>query len=367
MADVALSSVVRTFFVADTTKTDGSGLTGKAYSDFTAYYWTRGGGGAGAYTARTALTTVSVATQGTYSAPADNGKVGIKEIADGFYEAHFHNDCVAPTNVVLYFEPIVTGGKCVPIRIDLLPYHSDVQLWLASTAPAIGTQQTGDAYAVVAGTAGSAAAYNILTASTGTVAQYNILAKLGFTGSGPYYVKADITYVDGAACHSATAGRLAANLATMFDVATQNFTGASVNQTADGGAASTTTGTASYTTLVNAAYGLNALLTAINTRSTLAAGAAMTLTSAYDAAKTAVSQGHIDGLIPEAIPFTSHKVDANATIDSGGITVSNVTLAPGQTVDANVVQWLGHTPTVVPTTTYVDSASGGSVGPSFGR
>jgi hypothetical protein len=44
-------------------------------------------------------------------------------------------------------------------------------------------------------------------------------------------VAADMQYADGAAFHSTTAGRLAANMTTMYNVATQNLTGASVNQT----------------------------------------------------------------------------------------------------------------------------------------
>jgi hypothetical protein len=43
----------------------------------------------------------------------------------------------------------------------------------------------------------------------------------------------DVNDVDGGRWHSTTPGRLAANLTTMFDVATQSLTGASTNQTAD--------------------------------------------------------------------------------------------------------------------------------------
>lgn len=43
----------------------------------------------------------------------------------------------------------------------------------------------------------------------------------------------NVMYVDGAAWHSATAGRIGANLSTMYDVGTQSMTGASVNQTGD--------------------------------------------------------------------------------------------------------------------------------------
>jgi hypothetical protein len=69
-----------------------------------------------------------------------------------------------------------------------------------------------------------------VTFYTAVGSAYELTVDSGGRGS------ADLKYVDGAAFHSTTAGRLGANLTTMFDVATQSLTGACINQAADSNA-----------------------------------------------------------------------------------------------------------------------------------
>ena len=117
----------------------------------------------------------------------------------------------------------------------------------------------------------------LLSPGTGT-------GQLDFTSG---VVKANLAQILGTAL-TETAGYLAAGFKKFFNVAVPVHTVASVDQTGD-----------SYGRIGAAGAGLTALGdtrignldAAVSTRSTLAAGAAMTLTAAYDAAKTAAAAG----------------------------------------------------------------------------
>ena len=113
---MALTSLIRQVEVLDTSATDGSGLTGKAHTDFTAKYCVDGG-------TLISLTTETITTLGTYQAPTSSAHIRIKELnsADptkGMYEVHFHNDqLTSGTRLWLYMS--VTGGKVQRLEVDL--------------------------------------------------------------------------------------------------------------------------------------------------------------------------------------------------------------------------------------------------------
>src|SRR3990167_6702681 len=115
---MALTSVIRYVEVKDSSATDGSGLTGKAYSDFTAKYLVQGG-------TLTSLTTEDISTLGTYQAPTSAAHIRIKELAgsaptNGIYEVHFHNTQTAAAGKKLWLFLSVAGGVSVRFELDLL-------------------------------------------------------------------------------------------------------------------------------------------------------------------------------------------------------------------------------------------------------
>lgn len=117
---MSLSSVIRYVEVKDSTATDGSGLTGKVFGDFTAKYLVQGG-------TLTSLTTETITTLGTFQAPSDASHLRIKELnsaapTKGIYEVHFHDTQVANTGKKLWLFLSVTGGVPVRFEMDLLPY-----------------------------------------------------------------------------------------------------------------------------------------------------------------------------------------------------------------------------------------------------
>jgi len=129
---MALASQIRHVEVLDTSATDGSGLAGKVYSDFTAKYCIDGG-------TLISLTTETITTLGTYQAPTSSAHIRIKELnsADptkGMYEVHFHNDqLTSGTRLWLYMS--VAGGKVQRLEVDLVDVK-DVNVLTLPSIPA---------------------------------------------------------------------------------------------------------------------------------------------------------------------------------------------------------------------------------------
>jgi hypothetical protein len=116
---MSLTSVIRYVRVLDSAATDGSGLTGKIFSDFTAKYNVQAG-------TLVSLTPQDISTLGTYQAPSAASNIRIKELAGsdptkGVYEVHFHDTQVAAGGKNLWLYLSVTGGAIQPLQLDLIP------------------------------------------------------------------------------------------------------------------------------------------------------------------------------------------------------------------------------------------------------
>lgn len=188
---MALSSLIRYVEVKDSAATDGSGLTGKVYSDFTAKYLVQGG-------TLTSLTPQDITTLGTFQAPSAASNIRIKEVnsaapTKGIYEIHFHDTQLVASGKTLWLFLSVTGGVPVRLEIDLLA-HDVVSINQVSTSNVttinanIGTTQPTN----FTGTGGSALVQSDAVDIGGT-AQTGLDLAANWTAARAAHLDADIS------------------------------------------------------------------------------------------------------------------------------------------------------------------------------
>ena len=110
------TSIIRHVFAMDSAASDGSGKTGLAFGDITAYYVRAGG-------TLTAMTLETIATLGTWASSGDN-YLGFKLMHDtnapGLYEIHLPNNLFAAGSDCNTLLLRASGMAPLPVGIPML-------------------------------------------------------------------------------------------------------------------------------------------------------------------------------------------------------------------------------------------------------